>query len=112
MGLRPGDALQLLKSYHERWDTLTHLAEYPIFCLQSMPYYEFVDGIFAAMIKPSSNNWDAIQDRDGPCTSFTFYTLPTADGIWSKKDFDHFGYGIQDFTIDPGQDLLVLLEDR
>jgi hypothetical protein len=37
-------------------------------------------------------------------------TLPTANTACTTKVYEDIGYDVQDFAIDPGQDLLVLLE--
>ena len=108
-GLRPADALQLLQSYNERWETLTPIAYYPIRLSEPSYAYELVDGIFAKAM-PLHDAWD----MQSPSRQISFYTLPTAhsNGAWSKKTFEDLGYSIKDFAIDPAQDLLVLLEAK
>jgi hypothetical protein len=107
LGLTPADALQLLRSYNARWDSLSPLATYSMSLLEPSYAYELVDGVFAKAM-PIHLTWDIHY----PSRTLTLYTLPTAhgNGVWSKKTFDDLGYDIKDFAIDPGQDLLVLLE--
>lgn len=107
IGLRPAESLELLRSYTERWASLTPLATYSIFLSEPSYAYELVDGIFAKAM-PTDATWDI----QSPSRTLTFYTLPTArsNGVWSQKVIKDLGCNIKDFAIDPGQDLLVLLE--
>jgi hypothetical protein len=105
-----------LRQYHERWRTLTPLSLCHVTSLESVGSWKLVDGIFARMNPPFPN-----RSSDPLSSTVTFYTLPTSrsrnagsgipEAILPKKTVSYHCY-IVDFAIDPGQDLLVLLESE
>jgi hypothetical protein len=57
---------------------------------------------------PITDTWDI----QSPSRTLTLYALPNSKtkGQCAKKIYNDLGFNIKDFAIDPGQDLLVLLE--
>jgi hypothetical protein len=101
--ISPGEGLRLLRAYNDQWDSMTPLAESSITFPEMSRVYDLVDGIFArATLGDNVDGYRGIE----------FYTLPTATNPneWTKRAHEAYGFPFKDFAIDPGQDLLVLLE--
>lgn len=95
------ERLQYLHDYSARWATLKPLRSITIEMNEPCHAYELVGGIFAkAMPGPSSFHSRRMK----------FVQLPTATQPSRSWEIEDVGFEMRDFAIDPGQDLLVLLE--
>ena len=90
---------------------MTPLRSYDIIINEPCQAYELVGGVFAkAMPNPEKNLEPDHRNTNYHIRRMRFINLPTAEHPPDTWEIEDVGFDIRDFAIDPGQDLLVLLQ--
>ena len=100
----PATAMRQLEEYNWRWNSLTPIQTSTIAVNETCYAYELVDGFFVKTMPSRLTTHREASRR------MTIIELPTAERPHSITTFEDLGCEIRDFAIDPGQDLLILLE--